>query len=253
MQRTSDDPTAGRRAVMLEAHDLTVTYGRTLALRGLSLRVPRGDIVALLGPNGAGKSSALAAIAGLIRPRGGEVLLDGFPITREPAHVIARRGIAAVPQGRDVLCSMTVAENLRLGAYWRRSDPEIVSDLDATYSRFPLLAERRFAQAGALSIGEQQQLAIARALMARPRLLLLDEPSLGLDPEAISGIFSLLSDLRQSGLTILLAEQNVFQALAIAQYGYVLERGQAALAGGAVELTADPRLKAVALGGRLPE
>jgi branched-chain amino acid transport system ATP-binding protein len=237
-------------ANILDVRDLAVAYGPVRAVRGVSFQVPRGAIVALLGANGAGKSSTLAAISGLVRPQGGEVLLDGFAITRAPAHVIVRRGVVHVPEGRAILATMSVEENLRLGAYWRGNDPAIGADLESMCHRFPILGERRLAAAGTLSGGEQQMLGIARGLMARPRLLLLDEPSLGLAPLLVRQIFELITELRRGGLSILLVEQNARQALAIAQYAYVIERGRVALEGDARELAADPRVQAAYLGGR---
>jgi branched-chain amino acid transport system ATP-binding protein len=237
-------------AHILEVRDLAVSYGQVRAVRGVSFQVPRGAIVALLGANGAGKSSTLAAISGLVRPQAGEVLLDGFAITREPAHVIVRRGVVHVPEGRAILATMSVEENLRLGAYWRGNDPAIKADLEGMFRRFPILGERRLAAAGTLSGGEQQMLGIARGLMARPRLLLLDEPSLGLAPLLVRQIFELITELRRGGLSILLVEQNARQGLAIAQYAYVIERGRVVLAGEARDLAADPRVQAAYLGGR---
>ncbi len=236
---------------ILDVRDLAVAYGQTRAVRGLSFRVPRGEIVALLGPNGAGKSSTLAAISGLIRPKGGEVLLDGFPITGTPPHVVVRRGLVLVPEGRGILATLSVEENLRLGAYWRGNDPAVRADLDDMLRRVPILGERRRESAAALSAGEQQVLAIARGLMARPRLLLLDEPSLGLTPLLVRQVFELIAELRRTGLTVLLAEQNARQALAISQHAYVMERGRLVLAGTAEEMAADPRMQAVFLGGRI--
>jgi branched-chain amino acid transport system ATP-binding protein len=243
----ADAPAA---ANILDVRDLAVAYGPVRAVRGVSFQVPRGAIVALLGANGAGKSSTLAAISGLVRPQAGEVLLDGFAITRAPTHVIVRRGVVHVPEGRAILASMSVEENLRLGAYWRGNDPAIRADLESMCRRFPILGERRLAAAGTLSGGEQQMLGIARGLMARPRLLLLDEPSLGLAPLLVRQIFELITELRRGGLSILLVEQNARQGLAIAQYAYVIERGRVVLAGEARELAADPRVQAAYLGGR---
>jgi branched-chain amino acid transport system ATP-binding protein len=243
----ADAPAA---ANILDVRDLAVAYGPVRAVRGVSFQVPRGAIVALLGANGAGKSSTLAAISGLVRPQAGEVLLDGFAITRAPTHVIVRRGVVHVPEGRAILATMSVEENLRLGAYWRGNDPAIGADLESMCRRFPILGERRLAAAGTLSGGEQQILGIARGLMARPRLLLLDEPSLGLAPLLVRQIFELITELRRGGLSILLVEQNARQALAIAQYAYVIERGRVALEGDARELAADPRVQAAYLGGR---
>jgi branched-chain amino acid transport system ATP-binding protein len=237
-------------ANVLDVRDLTVAYGQAHAVRGLSLTVPRGEIVALLGPNGAGKSSTLAALSGLIRPKGGEVLLDGFPITGAPAHVVVRRGLVHVPEGRAILATLSVEANLRLGAHWRGNDPAIPNELDDMCRRFPILGERRRAAAGTLSAGDQQLLALARGLMARPRLLLLDEPSLGLAPPLVRQLFALITELRQTGISVLLAEQNAWQALAIAQHAYVMERGRLVLAGTAAQVAADARMQAVLLGGR---
>ena len=235
---------------MLDVRELSVTYGRVRAVRGATFGVPRGEIVALLGPNGAGKSSTLAAISGLVQAQGGEVLLDGFPITRAPCHILVQRGLVHVPQGRAILASMSVEDNLLLGAYWRRQDRELATDMDSMYRRFPILAERRRAPAGTLSALEQQLLALARGLLSRPRLLLLDEPSLGLAPPLERQVFDLIADLRRNGLTVLLAEQNARRALAIAQHGVILEAGRMVLAGTAEELAADPRVQAAYLGGR---
>jgi branched-chain amino acid transport system ATP-binding protein len=235
---------------ILDVRDLSVAYDRAEAVRGVTFRVPRGEIVALLGPNGAGKSSTLMAIAGLIKAQGGEVLLDGFPITRAPGHGLVRRGLVYVPQGRAIMATLSVEDNLLLGAYWRRNDRDLATDIDSMYRRFPLLAERRRAAAGMLSSGEQQLLALARGLLARPRLLLLDEPSLGLAPTWERQVFDIIADLRRNGLTVLLAEQNARRALAIAQHGAILEAGRLVLAGSAEELAADPRVQAAYLGGR---
>jgi branched-chain amino acid transport system ATP-binding protein len=236
---------------MLDVRDLAVAYGRAEAVRGVTFRVPRGEIVALLGPNGAGKSSTLTAIAGLTKAQGGEVLLDGFPITRAPGHVLVRRGLVYVPQGRAILATLSVEDNLLLGAYWRRNDRELTTDIDGMYRRFPILADHRRAAAGTLTAGEQQLLALARGLLARPRLLLLDEPSLGLAPAWERQLFELIADLRRNGLTVLLAEQNARRALAIAQHAVILEAGRLVLAGSAEELAADPRVRAAYLGRRV--
>jgi branched-chain amino acid transport system ATP-binding protein len=233
---------------MLEIRDLHVTYGATRAVRGLALAAPRGEIVALLGPNGAGKSSVLAAASGLVRPRSGEVLLDGFPITSEPVSAIVRRGLIHVTEGDAGFGSLTAEENLLVGAHWRRG-AEIRADLGALYERWPALGDRRRTPAASLSSGERRLLVIARAVMARPRLLLLDEPSSGLAPSAMDEVFAWIAELRRNGLTILLVEQHVRRALAIAQYAYVLAGGRVALAGPANDLSADPRLQPVYLGG----
>lgn len=239
------------RPSILDVRGLEVRYGPVRALRGVSIAVPRGEIVALLGANGAGKSSLLAALAGLAPPRAGTLLLDGFPIGGLPPHAVIERGLVLVPQGRAILAGMSVEENLRLGAHRRRDRPQIRQDLEGMFRRFPLLRERRAAGAGTLDAFGQQLLALARGLMARPRLLLLDEPSLGLAPAVLGQVFAAVADLRQGGLSVLLAEQHTAGALAIAQHAYVLERGAIALAGPAAELAADPRLQPLALGGHL--
>ena len=232
-------------APLLEVHDLHLAYGRIRALQGVSLVVRAGEIVTLVGPNGAGKSSLLRTIAGVHRPDAGTVHGLGRRIDGEPVEALVRRGIVLVPEGRATLRHLTVRENLVLGAYVRR-DREIEADLGRVLGRFPRLAERLGQKAGTLSGGEQQMLAIGRALMARPRLLLLDEPSLGLAPLVVAAIFGTLRELREEGVTILLVEQNARQALQLADHAYVLETGSIVLEG--TDLLADERVRAAYLG-----
>lgn len=232
---------------MLEVLDLRVTYGAIQALEGVSLRVPAGKIVALLGANGSGKTTTLRAITGLAAPVSGRILFDGREIQGLPSHDIVRLGIAVVPEGRRIFANLTVFENLLLGAYFR-GEKETARELEWLYETFPRLAERRGQAAGTLSGGEQQMLALGRALMSRPRLLLLDEPSLGLAPLLVREVFQILRRLNQQGVTILLVEQNAHAALQIAHYGYVLETGRLVLEGSGEELLIHPRLKDAYLG-----
>jgi len=235
-------------AALLEVRGLHVFYGHVHAVRGVSLTVRRGQIATLIGPNGAGKSSTLNAIAGLLRPAAGEVLLDGQPLTGFPAHRVARSGAVLVPEGRGILQRMTVEENLKVAAEMHpgRDLPERI---EAQLRRFPSLDRRRDLPAGQLSGGEQQMLAIARALLQRPRLLLLDEPSMGLSPVLVRQVFDILAGIQREGIALLLVEQNARAALAVSEHAYVLERGQIALEGPAGELSRDERLKAAYLGG----
>ena len=226
-------------------------YGRVLALDNLDLRVAEGEIVALLGANGAGKTTALRAVAGLAAVSGGQIYFERARLDTQPAHRRPRLGLALVPEGRQVFADQSVVDNLRLGAYhrfYRGADAEIRADVGELLDRFPALAARRETAAGALSGGEQQQLAIARALMARPRLLLLDEPSLGLAPLLVDAVFEIISELRRTGTTILLVEQRAYQALDLADRAYVLRLGRCVLSGPAKELRANPRLEAAYLG-----
>ena len=232
-------------APMLEVRNLALSYGRIRALQGVSLSVRPGEIVTLVGPNGAGKSSLLRTIAGLERPERGEVHYQGQRIDGRPVEALVRAGMVLVPEGRATLRHLTVRENLVLGAYVRRDDG-IAADLDRVLQRFPRLAERLGQKAGTLSGGEQQMLAIGRALMARPRLLLLDEPSLGLAPLIVRSIFATVGELRDEGVTILLVEQNAKQALQLADRAYVLETGSVVLEG--TDLLADERVRAAYLG-----
>jgi branched-chain amino acid transport system ATP-binding protein len=237
---------------LLEVRDLRVTYGHVEAVRRVSLAVSAGEIVALIGPNGAGKSSTLNAIAGLVRPAGGSVRLEGRELAGVASHGAVAAGIVLVPEGRAILQRMTVLENLRIGSEarpWPGGRDEARAAIDEQIQRFPSLQRRLEAPAGALSGGEQQMLAIARGLLARPRILLLDEPSMGLAPLLVRQIFEIVADIHRRGATILLVEQNARMALQVAQQAYVLERGEVALQGPGAELAKDPRLQAAYLGG----
>jgi branched-chain amino acid transport system ATP-binding protein len=237
---------------LLEVRDLHVRYGHVHAVRGISFTVRRGQIVTLIGPNGAGKTSTLAAVAGLLRPAGGKVVLEGRDVTGLASHRAVREGIVLVPEGRAVLARMSVEENLRVAAEGRPGAlpaRERQAAIEAQYQRFPVLGERRRGAAGQLSGGEQQMLAIARGLLARPRVLLLDVPSMGLAPLLVRRIFEIVEAIHREGTTILLVEQNARLALEVSDHAYVLERGQIALAGPARELAQDPRVHAAYLGG----
>ncbi len=233
---------------LLEIRDLHVHYGAVHALQGLSLDVAAGQIVTLIGANGAGKSTTLRVISGLVRPTRGTVTFDGRPLTGCPAHQIVQRGVAQVPEGRGIFANFTVAENLEIGAFARADRAAAARDRARALELFPRLRERLHQNAGTLSGGEQQMLAIARALVARPRLLLLDEPSLGLAPQVVQTIFAILRDINAAGTTILLVEQNAHMALQTAAYAYVLEVGRLALHGPAAELAASPQVRAAYLG-----
>ncbi len=226
---------------------LRAGYGNVEVLHGVSLTVERGQIVTLIGANGAGKTTLLKTISGLIRPTAGAIEFDGKSIVRRPAHEIVALGLSQVPEGRAILRRMTVLDNLRMGAFTRR-DSQIGTDIEAVYQRFPALAERREQLAATLSGGEQQMLAIGRALMARPSLLLLDEPSLGLAPRLITRILLTIRELQKEGKTILLVEQNARQALQIADRGYVVERGNVVLSGPGPELLSMPEVQRTYLG-----
>ena len=235
---------------LLEVRDLKVTYGHVEAVRGVSFSVGKGEIVALIGPNGAGKSSTLNAIAGLLTPASGSVKLDGVEVAGVPAHKAVAAGIVLVPEGRAILQRMTVAENLLIGSEARPwSRDEARAAIEGQLKRFPSLQRRVDQPAGALSGGEQQMLAIARGLLARPRILCLDEPSMGLAPILVRQIFDIVREIHQEGTTILLVEQNARMALQVAQHACVLERGEIALSGPAAELAQDARLQAAYLGG----
>ena len=235
---------------MIEVKNLTVCYGAISALHGISLRVEKGAIVTLIGGNGAGKTTTLRAISGMLKPKSGEILFEGQPITGVPAHKLVGRGIAHCPEGRMVFANLTVHENLAMGAYLRRDKAGIAADLDYVFSLFPRLKERDQQVAGTMSGGEQQMLAIGRALMSRPRFLMLDEPSLGIAPLLVKSIFEKIVEInRERGLTILLVEQNANLALEIAGYGYVLETGNILLADEASKLRADPKVRDAYLGG----
>jgi len=232
---------------LLEVTDLEVNYGQIQALKGISLEVAQGEVVAMLGANGAGKTTLMRTLSGLIPPRSGRIVYDGEDITSLGADRIVRKGIAQSPEGRRVFGTLTVAENLRLGAYTRPPE-ELEGSRAQVYGLFPRLRERRGQLAGTLSGGEQQMLAIGRALMARPRLLLLDEPSLGLAPLLVKGIFRALEDIRTTGVTILLVEQNARMALKLADRGYVLEVGSIVHRDQAAALLASPEVQAAYLG-----
>jgi branched-chain amino acid transport system ATP-binding protein len=238
-----------KAAPLLELRALSVRYGSVQALRGISLEVQAGELVTLLGSNGAGKSTALRAISRLVPASGGCLLWRGADLAAVPAHRTLRLGIGHCPEGRRLLSRQTVVRNLELGAFLRRDRAGIARDLERCYSLFPRLAERRQQLAGSLSGGEQQMLAIARALMGRPELLMLDEPSLGLAPKLVAEVMAILAELHQGGQTILLVEQNAQAALDIADRGYVLEAGSLTLTGSARELSANPTLRAAYLGG----
>jgi branched-chain amino acid transport system ATP-binding protein len=234
---------------MLTLRDLTVSYGSIKALHGVSLEVPTGGIVTLIGANGAGKSTTLRAISGLIKAQAGTVFYDGVDITNQPPHRIVSRHLCHVPEGRMVFANLTVSENLRMGAYLRRDKGGIAEDIDSVYHMFPRLKERLGQQAGTLSGGEQQMLAISRALMGRPRCLMLDEPSLGIAPILVRAIFEQIVAInREKGITILLVEQNANLALAISHYGYVLETGRVILQDTAAALRENPQVREAYLG-----
>jgi branched-chain amino acid transport system ATP-binding protein len=224
---------------MLEVSDLTVAYGNIEAVRGVSFTAPEGQIVSLVGANGAGKSTTLAAISGLIRPRAGRIRFDGRDLTRLGSDRIVELGIVQVAEGRAILAGMTVEENLELGGYRRRDRAALRREMAAMMERFPILGQRRAAPAGSLSGGEQQMLAIARGLLARPRLFLLDEPSMGLAPRLVAEIFRIIAEIHAAGTTILLVEQNARKALAISDHAYVLETGRVVLDGPGPALLTD--------------
>ena len=234
---------------MLAVHGLRSGYGKIEVLHDVGLAIEQGQIVTLIGANGAGKTTLLKTISGLIRPTAGTIEFEGKGIARRPAHKIVALGISQVPEGRAVLKRMTVMDNLRMGAFVRR-DAEIARDIDAVLARFPALAERRQQLAGTLSGGEQQMLAIGRALVARPRLLLMDEPSLGLAPKFVTRIFQTLRELKQEGKTILLVEQIARQALQVADQAYVMERGRIVLSGSGQHLLNTPEVQRTYLGQR---
>jgi branched-chain amino acid transport system ATP-binding protein len=231
---------------MLEARDLCVNYGRTQAVQSLSLKVERGEIVTVLGANGAGKTSLLKALQGVVRPASGEVLFKGQSILGHSAARRVSQGLVMVPEGRQIFVSLTVHDNLLMGAYTRKDKVE--AEIDAIYQRFPNLAKRRDMPASVLSGGEQQMLAIGRALLSRPALMMLDEPSLGLSPLLVKALFELIGELNREGLSILLVEQNTHMALATAHRAYVLELGRLVLQGDASSLANDPRMAEAYLG-----
>lgn len=234
---------------MLKIDDLHVSYGGIRALRGISLEVPDGKIVTLIGANGAGKSTTLRTISGLVKADSGSVTYDGQELLGKPINKVLEAGIAQSPEGRRVFPNLTVLENLKIGAYLRKDKDGIEKDIRWVYDLFPRLQERHWQQAGTLSGGEQQMLAVGRALMSRPKLLMLDEPSMGLAPILVEQIFKIIQTLHEAGTTILLVEQNAQAALSIADRGYVLETGKIVTSGTGTELLASPEIKKAYLGG----
>lgn len=234
---------------MLKIEDINVFYGAIHAIKGVSLEVNQGEIVTLIGANGAGKSTILRTVSGLLKPKEGTISFEDSVISGMPAHEIVAKGISQVPEGRRIFAEMTVMENLELGAFTRKDKAGIKEDLEVVFTRFPRLKERMTQDAGTLSGGEQQMLAMGRALMSRPRLLLLDEPSMGLAPLLIKEIFNIIVDINKAGTTVLLVEQNANMALSIAHRAYVLETGRITLSGDAKELAASEDVRKAYLGG----
>lgn len=236
---------------MLEVNALEVAYGPIIALQGVDLTVAQGEVVTVIGANGAGKSTLLKAICGLLKPRAGKILFEGQSIGGSRSSSLVQLGIALVPEGRHVFPKMTVRENLDLGAYYRRDTAQVRADLEAALDTFPILRERLSQYGGSLSGGQQQMLAIARALMSRPRLLMLDEPSLGLAPAIVQQLGRIIADLNQQGTTILLVEQNARMALRLADRGFVLVNGRVVQSGTGAALLQDPALRESYLGGHI--
>ena len=233
---------------MLEVKDLEVYYGVIQAIKGISFHVDKGEIIALIGANGAGKTTTLHTVTGLISPKNGHVLFEGKDITKIPAHKIVSMGMAHVPEGRRVFAELSVYENLKMGAYTRKVKNEIEESLKNVYKRFPRLEERKNQMAGTLSGGEQQMLAMGRALMSKPKIILMDEPSMGLSPIMVNEIFDIIRSVSESGTTVLLVEQNAKKALSIADRAYVLETGKIVLEGKAKDLLEDDSIKKAYLG-----
>jgi len=234
---------------LLEVKDLEVYYGVICALKGISFEVNEGEIVSLIGANGAGKTTMMQSVVGMIPKRSGSVMFDGHDITKLPSHKIVKLGMTQVPEGRRIFQELTVYENLMMGAYTIKDQQQFKADLESIYERFPRLAERRNQIAGTLSGGEQQMLAMSRALMIRPKLLMLDEPSMGLAPILVDQVFSIIKELNASGTTILLVEQNANKALEISNRAYVLETGSISLSGTGVELAQSDEVRKAYLGG----
>lgn len=234
---------------LLEVKDLEVYYGVIRALKGISFEVNEGEIVTLIGANGAGKTTTMQSIIGLIPSRGGSVIFDGHDITKTPCHKIIHLGMTEVPEGRRIFQELTVYENLLMGAFSQKDKAAIKRELEGIYERFPRLAERKNQIAGTLSGGEQQMLAMGRAMMSRPKLLLLDEPSMGLSPLLVDQVFEIIKDFRDAGTTVLLVEQNAGKSLAISDRAYVLELGEIVLSGTGAELAASDEVKKAYLGG----
>lgn len=233
---------------MLEVKDIEVYYGMIQALKGISFEVNEGEIIALIGANGAGKTTTLHTITGLLSPKKGSVLFEGQDITKVPAHKIVSLGMAHVPEGRRVFAELSVYQNLKMGAYTRKDKDEIAKTLEMVYKRFPRLEERKNQLAGTLSGGEQQMLAMGRALMSHPKIIVMDEPSMGLSPILVNEIFDIIKEVSASGTTVLLVEQNAKKALSIADRAYVLETGKIVLEGDAKELMNDDSIKKAYLG-----
>ena len=233
---------------LLQVNDVHAYYGNIHALKGVSLTVEDGEIVTLIGGNGAGKTTTLRTISGLMTPRGGNVIFEGEDVATHPAHAWVAKGIAMVPEGRGVFAKLTVEENLEMGAFHRNDKATIKADIEKSYEMFPRLGERRTQLAGTMSGGEQQMLAVTRALMSKPRLLLMDEPSMGLAPVLVDVIFEAIERINQEGMTILLVEQNAHMALQIANRGYVLQTGQIVLTDKAEALQKDPTVQKAYLG-----
>ncbi|MFD2183005.1 ABC transporter ATP-binding protein [Rhodoplanes azumiensis] len=233
---------------MLVVEGLVCRYGKVEAVRDLSMRVARGELVTLIGANGAGKTTSLKAISGLLTPAAGKITFDGEDITRASARRVLELGIAHCPEGRRVFPFMTVRENLEMGCFLRRDAAAIADDMDRLFARFPILAERRDQTAGTLSGGEQQMLAISRALMSRPKLVLFDEPSLGLAPNLVERTFEIIEGIRRDGVTVVMVEQNAFAALELSDRSYVLEQGRVTLTGTGRELLENPHVRAAYLG-----
>jgi branched-chain amino acid transport system ATP-binding protein len=233
---------------LLEVKELRAGYGVIEVLKGVSLHVDAGEIVTVIGANGAGKTTTLMTISGIVKPRGGAIVFDGNDLTRVAAHDVVKRGLAQSPEGRKIFPRLTVLENLQMGAFTRSDEAGVKQDIDKAYHYFPILKERHRQLGGTLSGGEQQMLAIARALMARPKLLLLDEPSLGLAPMIVVKIFDVIRELNQQGMSVLLVEQNATMALKLAHRGYVMETGSITFDDRAEALLKDPRIQAAYLG-----
>ncbi len=234
--------------IVLEIQDLHVYYGAIHAVKGINVKVPKGKIITLIGANGAGKTTTLSTIAGLVKARSGKIIFNGQDITNKPAHVINRMGIALVPEGRRIFPGLTVYENLMMGAYNRKDKEGIQKDLEWIFQLFPRLKERLSQLGGTLSGGEQQMLAISRGLMSRPKLLMMDEPSLGLAPILVSEVFEVIQKINEEGTTILLVEQNALGALKVSHYGYVLETGSIVLEGPSKELLENDMVRKAYLG-----
>jgi len=233
---------------ILEVEDLHVSYGAITALRGISLKVGTGEVVALIGANGAGKTTTLRAVSGMLRPKSGRIVLNGQQVQGMKSHVLVPKGMAHAPEGRGIFLNLTVGENLDLGAYLRRDRAQVAEDREYVFGLFPRLKERQRQVGGTLSGGEQQMLAISRALMSRPKLLLLDEPSLGLAPQVVETIFRILREVNARGVSILLVEQNAHLALSLAHHGYVLETGEVVMQGAGKTLLASPEIRRAYLG-----